>query len=161
MITQQLVKDLFQYRDGNLYWNVARQKIKIGQKAGNVNPTTGYELIGISGKLYRTHRLVFLMFNGFLPKEIDHIDGNKLNNCIENLRETTHSDNCKNIGYRKNNTSGVLNVSWHKPYSKWTVRMRINKKPVNLGYFEDLELAALVAVEARDKYHKQFAYKGK
>ena len=160
MISQQELQQLFQYRDGNLYWNVARPRIRAGNKAGCVNHTTGYEMIGIDGRIYRTHRLVFLMLNGYLPKEIDHINGIKTDNRIENLREVTHSQNCYNIKKRTNNTSGVMNVSWHKPYSKWTVRIRVNGKPKNFGYFDDLELAQLVAIEAKDKYHKEFANHG-
>ena len=103
------------------------------------------------------HRLIFLFHYGYLPKIIDHIDGNPLNNDIKNLRESTHIENCQNAKKRTTNTSGCKNVSWHKPANKWAVRLSINQKKVFFGLFEDIELADLVAHEARDLYHGKFA----
>jgi len=152
MITQQELLNLFDYKDGNLYWKQARQKVKAGSKAGSVNPSTGYELIMVNQKRYRAHQLIFMYHHGYFPKEIDHIDRNKVNNKIENLRATNRIKNCQNIGLTKRNTSGYKNVSYLKQTNKWLVKININGKNKNFGHFEDIELADLVAQEARSKY---------
>lgn len=157
MITQEYIKQLFSYSDGNLYWKVAKgSRAKVGDKAGTLN-NTGYIRIIINGKAYQAHRIIFLIHHNYLPEFIDHIDGNKVNNCVENLREATLLQNNCNQKLLKANTSGYKNVSWHKQLKKWQVTIKVNTKQRHMGIFDDLELAELVAIEARDKYHKEFA----
>jgi hypothetical protein len=151
MVTQKLLHDVFSYQDGEL--------IRKGKVAGSVNKR-GYRCIYLDTKIYKAHRLMFMFHHGYLPEQVDHIDGNKLNNRIENLRAANNSANMMNRGIMKNNTSGSKNVFWCKDYQKWRVAVRINKKLRSFGRFEDLELAELVAVEARNKYHKEFANHG-
>ena len=157
MITKDLVNNLFEYKDGHLYWkNITyRQTNLIGKEAGTLD--NNRRQITIDRKHYKTHRIIFLMFNGYMPKEVDHIDGNSLNNKIENLREANRSENVCNIGIKKTNTSGYKGVHWDKARNKWMVTVQKNKKIVFNKRFEDLELAVLVAEEARNKYHKEFA----
>ena len=158
MITKELLHELFEYKDGHLYWKVSRsQRVKVGNKAGGVHKPSGYYHIEFNSKKYKGHRLIFLMHHGNLPKVIDHIDGDKLNNKIENLREATQQQNCYNSGMKKLNTSGVKNVHLHKPTNKWLVQLMVNGKKKYFGLYEDLELADLVAQEARDKYFGEFA----
>jgi hypothetical protein len=159
-ITQELVQHLFDYRDGELYWRVKpsnRVRIHIGQKAGTLN-IRGYFSTKINRKLYFNHRLIFLMHYGYLPDYLDHIDGNRVNNKVENLREATLSQNQHNRKLSKNNTSGVKGVSWQK--NKWRVQIRLNDKLKSFGSYDDLELAELVAQEARTKYHGSFTNHG-
>lgn len=160
MITQDLLKELFEYRDGNLYWKVKKaSRISIGDKAGTLNGR-GYIYTGINGKDYRNHRLIFLMCHGYLPKCVDHINGNTTDNRIENLRDVTQSQNIQNSKKYRNNTSGAKGVQKRSKSNKWQVQIYINKKYKYLGTYEDLELAELVAIEARNKYHKEFANHG-
>ena len=156
-MTKDYLNQLFTYTNGNLYWKVSLSKrVNIGNKAGCLT-NTGYLSVQINKKIYRLHKIIFAMHYGYIPKIVDHIDTNKLNNKIENLREANACQNNVNIGIRKDNTSGSKNVRWHKTYKKWTVEIRINKNRKCFGYFSDLELADLVAQEARNKYHKEFA----
>ena len=159
MITQQRLFELFNYKDGNLYWKVNRQHTKAGSVAGT-NRDDGYIVICVDQKRYRAHRLIFMFHNGYYPNEIDHIDGNKSNNKIENLRESNRKLNMMNIGRYSNNTSGYKNVSWNVNCCKWQVRLRLNNRYKSFGYYEDLELADLVAQEARNKYHGEYANHG-
>ena len=92
-----------------------------------------------------------------MPKLIDHIDNDPSNNKIENLREATRHQNGTNAKTWSNNISGAKNVSWHKQCKKWRVRVSINKKMETIGLFDDFDLAELVAVEARNKFHGNFA----
>ena len=159
-ITQDQVKDLFEYRDGELYWKISlAHKIKINDMAGSIN-NGGYKRVGVNNKDYLNHRLIFLMHYGFLPAEIDHIDGNKVNNNIENLREATRSENNCNVRTRADNTSGVKGVCWHKRDKKWQVRVTVNGKEKHFGIYHDIEVAKFIAETMRYKYHGKFANHG-
>ena len=96
-----------------------------------------------------------MLHHGYIPAEVDHIDTDRHNNRIENLRAATPAQNQRNKPIQRNNTSGHKNIR-HKN-GKWVVELKINGKAKYFGRFEDLELAALVASEARDKYHGEFA----
>jgi hypothetical protein len=150
-------KEFFEYKDGNLYWKkTIASRAKKGNIAGSLYDT-GYLMVGIKGKYYAVHRIVFMIHNDYLPIEVDHIDGNKLNNKIENLRAATISQNAQNRKLIKTNTSGVKNVSWSKVRNKWVVSILHDGNKKYLGAFDDLELADLVAQEARNKYHGSYA----
>jgi hypothetical protein len=158
-LTQELVQSLFEYKDGQLFRKVNRRSFKAGDLIGAIE-ANGYVRTTLNGKRYLIHRIVYLMHHGYMPKEIDHINGNKSDNRIENLREVSRSENNLNRGNFKNNKSGCKNVSWHKLISKWQVQIKLNKKTKHFGYFKDIELADLVATEAKDKYYGKFANHG-
>lgn len=103
-------------------------------------------------------RIIFLLHNGYLTegKEIDHADGNSLNNKINNLRELTRYQNQHNAKLQKKNKSGFKGVSWDAKSKKWRVIITANKKRYNFGVYEKLEEAIKVAIEARKKYHGEF-----
>ena len=158
-LTQQQVQELFEYRDGALYWkkvNPLAHIIKVGDKVGSRHHT-GYVYTKVNGINMAEHRLIFLLHHGYLPEEVDHIDNNRANNKIENLRAATALTNAQNATIRKDNTSGVKGVHWNKNRNNWRVRVQVNNKRIVIGDFKDLELAELVAIEARNKYHGQFA----
>ena len=127
-----------------------------GKKAGTSNGN-GYMTTSYHGKRYYIHHLVFLMFHGYRPKLLDHINGVRNDNKIENLREVTSSQNSMNTALRSDNVSGTKGVSWHKGAKKWTVTLQTGKVPKYMGLYEDYELACLMASEARDAYHGEFA----
>jgi uncharacterized Fe-S cluster-containing protein len=158
MITQNLLKELFDYEDGKLIRKVSRSRTaKAGDIAGSLDKTSGYYRIGIKGKWHLLHRIIFMYHNGSMPEFVDHINGIPTDNRIENLRVATKIENSRNRAKHSNNTSGRKNVSWHKQHNKWSVTISAEGKKKHIGYFEDFELADLVAMEARDKYHGQFA----
>jgi len=113
----------------------------------------------IKGKNYLVHRLVFLMHHGYLPKQIDHIDGNPANNKIDNLREASQSQNMWNRNANTNSMSKIKGIKLHQS-GKYQVRVQVNKKSMYLGLYVDLELAELVAIEARNKFHGVYANHG-
>ena len=157
-VDQKLLTELFDYIDGNLVWKVNRGRLaKSGQVAGHLDEKAGYIRTCVKGKLYLLHRLIYLYHFGIVPDCIDHINGNPLDNRIENLREASKQENCLNRGFNKNNTSGVKNVSWHKGKQKWGVSITVYGKKKHLGDYEDLELAELIAEEARNKFYGSFA----
>lgn len=157
MLTKEYVAEFFEYKNGFLYRKKRTSRnTRIGDVAGTIK-SNGYCYVDLQGKRYGQHRLIFLLHHGFLPKEIDHIDGNPSNNKINNLREATRSQNNRNQRIHKTNNSGVKNVCFCKKTSKWKVQLTLNNKNKNFGRYKDLELAELVATEARNKYHGGFA----
>jgi len=104
---------------------------------------TSYLVIGIDGKRYSAHRLAWLYIHGTWPdNHIDHIDGDGMNNKLENLRDVTHRQNHMNRKTSLNNSSGIKGVSWDKDAKKFRACIRINGKRKHLGFFTSLEAAA-------------------
>jgi hypothetical protein len=145
--------NLFYYKNGKLFYKSSGKKAGWEQK-------NGYAKVEINYQTYCQHRIVFLMHHGFLPKVVDHIDGNKLNNNIENLRASNQSKNALYARKKSHNTSGVKGVHFHRISNKWWARISIDGKRKSLGLFDDFELAELVMIEAREKHHGEFAHHG-
>ena len=159
MITQQAIADCFEYRDGLLYWKGISHPNKqhlLNKPAGSIHKT-GYRHISWRGKVQKAHRLIFMLHYGYLPPEVDHINGDRQDNRIENLRPATRSENQCNRGAIASNTSGYPGVTWHKHSKAWYVRVMKDGKSKIIGYFKDLELAGLVSAEARSLYHGAYA----
>jgi hypothetical protein len=154
MIAQERLKSLFDYVDGQLIAKTKSKGRNIGDALRSVSGN-GYLKGSVGGKQYKVHRLVFLYFHGFMPSQVDHIDGNRKNNKIENLREATSAQNNQNR--MATGASKIKGVVWHKQSKKWTASICINRKNIHLGSFEKIEDAALVANKARQKIHGEFA----
>lgn len=149
-LTKLYLNKIFLYKDGELYWKNS------GKKAGHLK-NKNYYCVGLNNKEYKIHRIIYIMMFDDSSCLVDHIDNNRLNNRIENLRPTTVLFNNWNAKLKKTNTSGAKGVSWVKRTKSWRVQIRVNGKPKHLGLFKDFELAELVAIEARNKYHKEWA----
>lgn len=128
-----------------------------GKVAGQEH-SEGYRVICIKYQRYFSHRLAWLLMTGEWPKdEIDHIDCNRKNNKWNNLREATCSQNFMNRKILENTVSGFKGVNWHKQNKKWLVRMKVNKKSIYVGCYDDIEDAKKSMIEARKKHHGEFA----
>lgn len=160
ILIKDIINDIFEYRDGNLYWKQTfGYRAKVGTLAGTKN-LRGYIQIGYKRKNYMAHKLIFLMHHGYAPKIIDHIDNNRCNNKIENLREATLTQNRWNCLIRKDNTSGVKGVTWHKKANKWVARGYANNTIYMLGYFKEIEEAKKAIEIFRKEKHGIFANNG-
>lgn len=112
--------------------------------AGNieVTKTTAYRRIYAFNQTLRGHQIAWLIYYGVWPSgEVDHKDGNGLNNRIENLRDGTRSQNQRNQKLGRKNKSGVLGVSWHTKSGRWQVHIWIEGKRKHIGYYKRLKHA--------------------
>lgn len=157
MITQDLLQELFEYRNGWLYRKVKSSSAKVGDLAGTKHPR-GYWHVRINGRYYLAHRLVFLYFNGHLPMYIDHINGDPLDNRIENLRECTRRQNNSNRKVNgKNNTSSYKGVKYSKPHNKWVAQVGGSENRRYLGLFDSALDAAIAYNSAAKELYGEFA----
>ena len=153
-MTKEELHELFEYRDGNLYWKVNRGSNQmIGKKAGS-RLGNNYWHIRIKKKAIYTHRAIFLFHHGYLPETIDHIDGNPSNNAIENLRAATQAQNNRNRRPtpKKYGQLGMTLVQG----KYWTPQLRVDGKKFYLGCFKNLEDAKAAYKNAVDKYCGEF-----
>ena len=133
--------------------------IKVGQKAGVMHSWTYYIIITFKNREYYAHRLGYYMYHGIDPLEkfIDHIDGDKINNKINNLRLATKSQNNMNRSILgSNNNSGYTGVGWNKKDKKWSARITIDGVRKFLGYFINIEDAIKARKEGEIKYFGEF-----
>lgn len=143
-LTQERVKELFDYReDGVLVWVSSNSnRASAGNIAGSLFHS-GYVSVQVDGKRHYVHRLVWLFHNGYTPEhQIDHIDRDKSNNRIENLREVSQSCNNRNQGNPSTNTSGVKGVSWCNAKKRWTAKIEVGGRTFFAGCSKDFLEAA-------------------
>ena len=160
MITQEKLKELLSYDalSGDFVWikYPAKRKDLYGKIAGSKNVRDGYIRIFIDGKSYLAHRLAWLYETGIINKiDIDHIDGNRSNNMISNLREATRSINLQNLKKAKidNLSSGLLGVCFDAKAGKYRSAITLNGKRKHLGYYETAEKAHGVYLEEKRRIH--------
>lgn len=132
-------------------------RIKVGNRAGRPN-WKGYRQIGIDGALIMEHKLAWLYVYGEWPNaQIDHINRDKADNRIANLRLATNSQNHINKGLQKNNTSGFKGVVWEPSLGKWRARIKVNGRNKYLGVFASKEDAAGARRDAERRYFGEFS----
>jgi hypothetical protein len=134
---------------GLFTWEVNKSRsAKIGTVAGTKD-TRGYIRIRVDGVDYRAHILAWFAHYNLRPGgEIDHINRDKTDNRISNLRVVNRRENILNRGMQKNNTSGHTGVYWRKESKKWTTSYTVSKKQIHIGYFVNVEEAVAARAAA-------------
>ena len=149
-ITQEIVQKLFIYdpETGDLSWKRAPfTNSKKGAPAKT--KSNGYYVVSVYGKIYGVHRIIWLYVYGYLPEnDIDHIDRDKLNNKINNLREVSRQCNQRNVGLCIKNKSGVTGVHFNRLHFSWTASIRVNNKHYYLGSYIDFIEAVCMRLAA-------------
>ena len=155
MLSQLKLKEHLKYdqETGKFIWiKPTTHMVSEGDEAGTICKE-GYCKIQIFGKIYKRSRLAWLYVYGEFPvKHIDHINRDRLDDRISNLRDVSNLENNRNKKY-KPSSSGVTGVLWYKRNSKWVAKIRVEGKLLHLGYFYNLEDAIKVRKEAEIKYN--------
>ena len=134
--------------------------IRTNKIAGHMRKD-GYCIINFNGKLEYAHALAITIYQSIPDNcEVDHIDGNPSNNCLNNLRICTSQQNKFNTKRPVTNSSGVKGVHFDNGTQKFRVRMRVDGKFVHFGLFDNLRDAEVVAKATRALHHKEFSNHG-
>jgi hypothetical protein len=143
----------YDHQTGIFTWiKPTARRIKAGDVAGSIDHQ-GYAKIRINNKLYSAHRLAWLYVYGYVPKIIDHINRNRADNRIENLREVSVNQNQWNSNIRKDNKSGIKGVSFNTTKNKWVVQCTKNNKKYHGGYFNNIEEAKIASLKMIERLH--------
>lgn len=151
---QEKLKEILEYNPetGDFIYKVRRGYMLIGEVAGSVN-SNGYRQIQFEGKSCRAHRLAFLYMTGAWPVgEVDHKDTDRLNNSWDNLRDVDPVINRRNKSIHRNNTSGIVGVSWNKSDNRWRAYIGVDGKIINIGQFIHKEDAIFARMTAEKDY---------
>ena len=140
VLTQEEVRQHLDYdpETGELRWRVRRGGRRVGRPAGAARKTHSRIVIGINGKKYLAHRIIWLWVYGYFPENvIDHIDRDPSNNKLSNLREVSQLCNMRNSKIDKRNKTGVTGVFWDEKNGKWLSNIRLADKTKYLAYCSD------------------------
>ena len=155
-LTPERVSELFNYDPltGVLTWKHSRGGQVSGSPAGCITED-GYRRVTTGRRSYLVHRLIWMLVYGAWPTNtIDHINGDKLDNRITNLRDVTRKTNKENMRKpRKDNTVGVLGVHWHKYMKKFQASIRTNGERIHLGTYNTSEEAHQAYLIAKRQLH--------
>jgi hypothetical protein len=125
-----------------------------GKEAFTSITSRGYRQGRIFGQQYIGHRVAWAIYYGEWPDfEIDHINGVRSDNRLENLRAVTPAENRRNIRTPSHNTSGVMGVVWNKQYGKWQAQIGVAGKNINLGRYSNFAEAVAARKTAETTYN--------
>jgi hypothetical protein len=119
-----------------------------GKQAFTAKDRDGYFQGSFLGQRLRTHRVVWALTHGEWPDVVDHIDGDRANNRISNLRNVSKAENARNMGMRDGSTSGRIGVCWIASRQRWQASVMRDGRVVNLGRFRELQDAVAARQQA-------------
>ena len=145
----------YQQETGQFIWKVSTCKTQTGSVAGYIN-SNGYMVVGLLGQKYRLHRLAWLLTHGQWPVgTIDHINCNRSDNRLCNLRNINQSINVQNQRTpTAANTSGFLGVYWSAKRNGFMAAVKLHKKGKRRGPFKTAERAYLAYVDLKRMHHE-------
>jgi hypothetical protein len=156
MLTYEQAHNLLRYDEttGDLYWKAdVAKNVKAGMVAGKSRKRDLYKTLNYQKRQHQAHRVVWLMMHGSYPKEfIDHINGDRTDNRLCNLREADRHINAQNVRKpNKGNTSGYLGVSFKR--GAYEANLNCGKKTIYLGRYSDPKIAHEAYLEAKRVLH--------
>jgi hypothetical protein len=155
----ELLLEYLEYRDGNLYWKKKTgARSGVGSRVGYLRKD-GYLGMMFNRKSYLVHRIIFGIVYGYFPEVVDHINHNRSDNRIENLREADYNKNIHNSRKSKSNSTGIKGV--RRTYNgRYECRVAFQGVTHQVGTFSTLEEAEKQVREYRQKLHKEFTCHG-
>ena len=161
--TVERLREVLRYEagTGKLYWikkpSYRANRAVVGEEAGRTS-TNNYNDIQIDGRRMKAHHIVWALHTGEFPALfIDHINGNKTENRVDNLRLATASDNAANRVSEMGSTSIYLGVSFKSANRAWVAQIHKSGKKIHLGLFDSEATAAKAYNNAAMKHHGKFA----
>lgn len=156
---EELLAAILYDPETGMFWNRERRSNAMPNAvAGYWHQPSGYWLITIGWRKYKAHRLAWFYIYEEWPIEIiDHINGDRSDNRLENLREATFSENLINSEVRIDNSSGYKGVYFEKRIKKWRAYINKNGRRHFLGHFDRVEDAALARQKAEVELFGQFS----
>jgi hypothetical protein len=115
--------------------------VRAGTRAGGMDKSTGYMVVGLLNRLYYAHRICWALAHGEWPDVIDHANGDKTDNRAANLRSVSHAENTRNVPLTKANKSGIKGVSFVTREGKWRARIMVDYRDIHCGYWDTMEEA--------------------
>ena len=167
--TPEVLRQLMTYdpETGKLFWKergpeqAAWNRAWAGKETFTAPSGHGYRVGHINGSKYYAHRVAFAYVHGKWPDaHIDHINGDRADNRLSNLRPATNSENMRNMSAPRSNKSGAKGVSWSSARMKWEARIRTDAGSKFLGYFDTVHEAAEAYRRAALEFHGAFARVG-
>jgi hypothetical protein len=155
----QRLHDLFEYADGKLFWRVNRGCIHAGDEAGTLQKTGAAKnriYITVDGKKHLLHRVIWFLHHNEVPEFLDHIDGDPLNNKIENLRPATKAQNAMNRKIRSDNSTGFKGI-YPTTSKKFAATIYIDGMSKYLGTYDTPEMAQAAYAQAANANFKEYA----
>lgn len=159
MITRERLQELLRYEPdtGKFYWICKRGVVPSGSEAGWISEY-GYVRIAIDKRSYMAHRLAWLYIYGVWPdRDVDHVNGDRCDNRVCNLRLASRAENIRNSRKRTSNRSGLKGVCWKKNRNKWHAQITVDGKGLHLGFFDDKYEAHEAYCRASKLYHGEFS----
>lgn len=156
--TAEELRTLLDYSpDTGLFaWRMKRGRMMVGSNAGHAKQSDGYIYIFLKRRLYLAHRLAWLHIHGAWPlAEIDHVNGNKSDNRLCNLRDVSRNVNAQNVrSALARKSPGLLGTSYNKARRKWVASVKMNGKNHHLGTFTTTDEAHAAYLSAKRKIHE-------
>ena len=139
-----MMKERLELSEGKLYWKSGKGGVQEGSRAGCLS-SSGYRLLRLNKKIYKEHRIIYYLYYGEWPSDIqiDHINGIRDDNRPTNLRLVSNGQNGRSFNKPRGGTSRFRGVCWNKNKGKWVAQITHNRVHKGLGYFTSEEEAAL------------------
>ena len=148
----------YEPKTGKLFWLDCddmsnRWKAQFAGKEAFTAVCGGYRIGSVDDAKFKAHRIAWAIHYGELPSgQIDHKNGVRSDNQIENLRLATQQENMRNRTINRNNTSGTCGVSWCKRQKKWKAQIKVGGRLIHLGYFQSIDDAKAAREAASVRY---------
>lgn len=161
-MTKTLLRDLFEYLPDGTFRRIGKigRSGTLGRIVAGSKHHTGYRVLKVDNRTVMFHRAVWIWHNGKCPKVLDHINRNREDNRIENLRPLTTTKNLWNQKKMRNSTTGVKGLHWEASRGYWVGSVQANGKRHKVGFSKDRAKVEQLLKRKREELHGKYATHG-